>query len=130
MNRVHRTPEERAARRKAWERKQSYGQKLQLRWLAVGVFTRVDLGWFSVGEFEDLIESWGHRCAYCGAQKHLTADHIIPLSKDGRNEIHNIVPACGSCNSSKQAEDVLVWAERKGITLHERVLAQYHHAVH
>jgi 5-methylcytosine-specific restriction endonuclease McrA len=31
----------------------------------------------------------------------LTADHVIPLSKGGRNDIGNIQPLCGFCNTSK-----------------------------
>lgn len=47
---------------------------------------------------------YGHRCVYCGKKpKHLTQDHITPLIKGGAHTVSNIVPACRSCNSRKQA---------------------------
>lgn len=36
-------------------------------------------------------------------------DHIVPISKGGKTTTDNIIPACSSCNSSKQAEDVVEW---------------------
>ena len=44
-----------------------------------------------------------HRCYYCGKRRkgHLTQDHITPLSKGGDNTLHNVIAACGSCNSRK-----------------------------
>lgn len=45
----------------------------------------------------------GHVCIYCGESKPLTRDHKIPLTRGGSNDIANVVPACGSCNSRKRA---------------------------
>lgn len=47
-------------------------------------------------------------CAYCGGDGD-TIDHVIPLSCGGADAIHNIVPACRRCNSSKQAKNVDIW---------------------
>jgi hypothetical protein len=54
------------------------------------------------------------RCVYCGSTGELTWDHIIPQKvnapKDCKvNEIHNLVPCCKKCNSSKGARDVFAW---------------------
>lgn len=48
---------------------------------------------------------YDHRCVYCGKRRKgkLTQDHITPLSKGGNHTASNIVPACRSCNSKKQA---------------------------
>ena len=52
-----------------------------------------------------LQESFDHRCAYCGKRRkgHLTQDHLTPLSKGGNHTLTNIIPACQSCNSKKNA---------------------------
>jgi 5-methylcytosine-specific restriction endonuclease McrA len=54
-------------------------------------------------QWEVIKRSYGHRCAYCYQKKPLTQDHFIPISKGGHHTASNIVPACRSCNSSKQA---------------------------
>ena len=57
----------------------------------------------------DLKEQYDNRCLDCGiheseltnrrvAERYLTPDHIIPLSRDGTNWISNIQPLCLSCN--------------------------------
>jgi 5-methylcytosine-specific restriction endonuclease McrA len=47
------------------------------------------------------VKACGGRCVYCGSQDRLVRDHDIPLSRNGSNNISNIVPACRRCNSSK-----------------------------
>jgi 5-methylcytosine-specific restriction endonuclease McrA len=48
-------------------------------------------------------------CAYCGRSGKVSIDHVMPLSKGGLDEHSNIVPACKTCNSSKNAKDVQTW---------------------
>ncbi len=40
-------------------------------------------------------------CAYCKSECEPTVDHVVPLARGGLHEPSNVVPACGSCNSSK-----------------------------
>jgi hypothetical protein len=68
----------------------------------------------------------GWECSYCGVEiahlpQHVRAvgdgfvcvggfrfgviDHRVPRSKGGTNDPHNLVLACGSCNSIKGARD-------------------------
>ncbi len=49
-----------------------------------------------------------YRCQYCGRMqgelKHreaLTRDHLVPLSRGGKNDWTNVVTACSSCNARK-----------------------------
>jgi hypothetical protein len=53
-------------------------------------------------------------CAYCGAQEHLSVDHLIPRNARGSDESGNLVIACRTCNSSKKDEDLLRWMARRG----------------
>ena len=57
-----------------------------------------------------------HRCQYCGQKFSpgvLTLDHIVPVSKGGRNSFENLVCACGPCNK-KKGDKML---EESGMTL-------------
>lgn len=45
-----------------------------------------------------------HLCLYCGKpfeERHLTRDHVIPLSKGGKDHWMNVVSACRRCNQFK-----------------------------
>ena len=59
---------------------------------------------FTRAQWREIKEAFGHCCVYCGkAWLKLSHDHIIPLIQGGDHTAENIVPACVSCNSSKQA---------------------------
>jgi 5-methylcytosine-specific restriction endonuclease McrA len=60
------------------------------------------LGRFSAEEFEALCESYQNICLACGdTEAVLEADHVVPLTKGGSDDISNIQPLCGSCNRKK-----------------------------
>lgn len=60
-------------------------------------------GNFTAAQFRELCEACNWRCAYCHERfDKLTPDHIHPISRGGSNDITNIIPACLSCNASKQ----------------------------
>jgi 5-methylcytosine-specific restriction endonuclease McrA len=42
-----------------------------------------------------------HTCQYCGSQKKLTVDHVIPRSRGGQDTWENMVVACSPCNVKK-----------------------------
>lgn len=55
-------------------------------------------------------------CQYCGVNKDLTLDHLIPKSKGGLSTWTNLVTACKSCNTRKgdyKPEDVGLKLVRK-----------------
>ena len=43
----------------------------------------------------------GHRCQYCGSDRHLTVDHVVPRSKGGGDTWDNLVTSCAPCNRKK-----------------------------
>lgn len=40
-------------------------------------------------------------CQYCGSDRELTLDHVIPASKGGSNSWENLVTCCSPCNGKK-----------------------------
>jgi 5-methylcytosine-specific restriction endonuclease McrA len=59
-------------------------------------------------EWEQIKKQYKYRCVYCGEEKELTRDHIIPLTKGGAFTKDNVVPACRSCNATKHTKPVLL----------------------
>ncbi|NCC82499.1 MAG: HNH endonuclease [Clostridia bacterium] len=69
-------------------------------------------------QWAQILKEFNNQCAYCGtsAEEHLQAhsrnmeqEHFIPLSKGGEYTHNNIIPACRSCNSSKNNKDFFEW---------------------
>ena len=61
-------------------------------------------------------EAWSHvlaafsnSCVYCDTTEHITQDHLVPIISGGEHVIHNVVPACGKCNSRKGTKDMRHW---------------------
>ncbi len=51
---------------------------------------------------EYLLEKWGRKCAYCGAENvPLEVEHITPKARGGSNRISNLTLACRPCNQAK-----------------------------
>ena len=66
-----------------------------------------ELGRFNMGSTVVLLfQRDRHLCCYCGNRKRpeqLTRDHIVPLSRGGRDHWKNVVTACKPCNQRKGA---------------------------
>lgn len=67
-------------------------------------------------EWQKIMDSFGHQCAYCGCDdKALIPEHIVSQSYLSQSNpeavdlIGNIVPSCGTCNKSKGTKDVDEW---------------------
>lgn len=67
----------------------------------------------TTAQWAALRDAWGG-CAYCGAiDTPLQKDCVQALSRGGRYTLHNIAPACRSCNASKCNDEVTGWLRRK-----------------
>jgi 5-methylcytosine-specific restriction endonuclease McrA len=88
-------PEKRAA----WELRRHYRK-------------RGNGGQHSDADWAALLEECGGRCLACGARsepgryRRLEKDHIIPITKGGRDDIWNLQPLCRPCNNTKKAKAI------------------------
>lgn len=54
---------------------------------------------------EYLLEKWGRKCAYCGAENvPLEVEHLVPRSRGGSNRVSNLTLACRPCNQTKGSQ--------------------------
>ncbi len=61
-------------------------------------------------QWKSALDRWGHKCVYCGrpvADKVANKDHFVPLHRGGTLEVHNVVPACPTCNRKKHDTEPL-----------------------
>lgn len=66
------------------------------------------LGGIPVKEWKEKLQSYEHKCVYCG-KNGPTLDHVIALAAGGQDHIDNAVPACKRCNSSKRDKSLSKW---------------------
>lgn len=50
---------------------------------------------------ERILDRDGRKCAQCGSTVKLEIDHIIPISKGGREDEDNMQVLCQKCNRTK-----------------------------
>jgi 5-methylcytosine-specific restriction endonuclease McrA len=53
-------------------------------------------------EWKCILKSFDSRCAYCGSNKDIQQDHIIPISRGGEHAPWNVIPCCSDCNRRKK----------------------------
>ena len=74
-------------------------------------------GKHTAAEVLAMLEKQKWKCVGCGAsiktKRHI--DHIIPLSRGGRNDISNLQGLCVRCNCSKSAKMPEDWARERGL---------------
>ena len=63
----------------------------------------------TLDQWVEIKNYFNNKCAYCGKEFPLEQDHFIPLSKGGEYSKSNIIPACRSCNASKNTKNFFEW---------------------
>lgn len=58
---------------------------------------------------KDLSEIRTKPCIYCGSNKDVHVDHVVPLIRGGSHSIGNLAPACKKCNLQKGKKLVSEW---------------------
>ena len=63
---------------------------------------------------EYLLEKFGRKCVYCGAENvSLNIDHVVPKARGGSNRISNLVLSCVNCNQKKDSQPVDVFLKNR-----------------
>ena len=70
---------------------------------------------------DSIKDEWNRKCAYCNSEENLTLDHIIPQSKGGKDDKHNILCACKSCNTLKGHTPWKTWFSSQDFFTTERL---------
>jgi 5-methylcytosine-specific restriction enzyme A len=52
-----------------------------------------------------------HYCRFYVGRDQLTMDHVVPLSRGGKSNKGNVVPACKACNNRKKCMVPIEWEE-------------------
>lgn len=73
-------------------------------------------------EIQKCLKFFNYECAYSGVplSADYQLDHVVPISKQGRNDIYNIVPALPVVNLSKSAKDFEVWYPQQSFFSEDR----------
>nr|WP_297502592.1 RNA-guided endonuclease IscB [Ferrovum sp.] len=96
-------------------------QKIENPEIAGVEYQQGALAGYEVREY--LLEKWGRKCAYCGAEHvPINIDHIHPKAKGGTDRVSNLTLACVPCNQKKGAQDVRTFV--KDAKRLERILGQ------
>ena len=79
-------------------------QKMQNPEISGVEYQQGELQGYEVREY--LLEKWGRKCAYCGAENiPLQVEHIVPRARRGSNRVSNLTLACEPCNMEKGTQN-------------------------
>ncbi|AJE46756.1 HNH endonuclease [Celeribacter indicus] len=81
--------------------------------LVRNILSRLGEERFGAAQWQEVLETFGRSCAYCGAGGELVMDHIVPINRQalGEHRLGNLAPACRACNTRKSERDFRVFLE-------------------
>lgn len=67
----------------------------------------------------DILKNQRGKCIYCPTRLRdkYHVDHVVPLSKGGRNDRQNLQLLCEPCNLSKGSKDPIEFSQQRGLLL-------------
>lgn len=87
-------------------------QKLQNPEISGTEYQQGTLFEYEVREY--LLEKFGRKCVYCGAENvPLNIEHVVPKARGGSNRVSNLVLSCVDCNQKKDAQPVEVFLKNR-----------------
>lgn len=57
----------------------------------------------------NIMERDAYTCQYCGTSENLTIDHVLPVSRGGKNTWGNMITCCWKCNNEKNNRTPEEW---------------------
>ena len=72
------------------------------------------VGTYTWAQVVGLWMQFDKRCAYCRARtplENIQAEHVTALARGGANNLSNLLPSCGGCNSDKRDLTLSDWAK-------------------
>jgi len=112
-------PEQRPILRDRWRLKRAILRAETYKDGVIQAATQIE-GKFTRADWLALLKEFDHACAYCGTETKLSLEHLMPLSRDGKTEVGNIVPACIPCNSSKRDQTLEEFVPNRAAEIRER----------
>jgi 5-methylcytosine-specific restriction endonuclease McrA len=80
-------------------------QKMQNPEITGVEYQQGELAGYDVREY--LLEKFGRKCAYCGAENTpLQVEHVQPKANGGSNRVSNLTLACHACNQKKGTRSI------------------------
>lgn len=80
---------------------------------------------YTFTEWRETVIFFNGCCSFCGRTMRkgetLTKDHLVPVSEGGLTTQGNVVPACKSCNSSKNNSEWREWLMKQPTFSQERM---------